>query len=388
MILQTDFPPDIRIEKELSSLCGHYQVYLLANNKNQNERVEKSENLTILRLPKFSALPQKAAIALRMPLFFNPLWLLLIFNAVKKYKIDYIHVHDLPLAQSALWIGRIKKKPVVYDMHENYPAVMKLWLKDSKLNWILKNPFLAAILDRHCLKKATKLIAVVEERKTDLVNSGIASQKIHVVSNTIQLTRFQAFDLDQTIINKYLANLTLVYIGFLGSDRGLDTAISGVSLLLDKLPSIKMVLVGDGKEKEKLKSLVNKKNIKEYVEFIPWIDFSIVPSYIAAASICIDPRPASLANDTTISHKIFQYMAMGKPLLVSDTRPFARIVSESNCGEIFKSNSAESFAEGILRIRGSKTSYGENGIKAIQEKYNWDQSGKVLLTLYDELKMR
>ena len=385
MILQDDFPPDIRLEKEISTLKETFTVHLLCNNKEARERQIESCGAQVFRINRLFFLPKKLRILLNMPVFFSPVWLWSIYKNAKRFRVHVLHVHDLPLAQAAIWVGKLLKLPVIYDMHENYPAVMKIWLKDSKTNFFFKNPYIAGLLDRSCMRGADQLITVIDERKEQLVKHGVPAQKVHIISNTINLEKFYNFTIDESIRENYKNNFTLMYIGFFSSERGLDTAIEGVALLAEHIPHIKLVLVGEGKDRELLLKLAAEKNIVELVEVKPWVDFSKVPSYIHAGDICIDPRPSNEPNDTTISHKIFQYMAMAKPLLTSDSKPFTRILSEYRCGETFHSGSPHSFAENVLKIYKSDTPYGDNGVRAVKEKYNWQETGKTLLKLYDQI---
>jgi glycosyltransferase involved in cell wall biosynthesis len=388
MILQDDFPPDIRLEKEIKSLQDRFDVYLLCNNKGALALTENYSGATVIRLNKLTWLPRKLRILYNMPLFFSPVWLLGIFKNAKKYNVEALHVHDLPLAMAAIQVGKLLRLPVVYDMHENYPAVMKIWLKDHRLNFIFKNPMVAKILDSICMRRADHLIAVIDERKDQLVRRGVPVDKIHIVSNTIDLEAFYQYNIDEKIVQEYEDFYTLMYIGFFSSERGLDTAIRGLALVKNDIPNIKLVLVGAGKDRELLMHLAQNNGVEENIDIKPWVNFSRVPSYIQAGDICIDPRPSNEPNDTTISHKIFQYMAMGKPLLTSDSKPFARILSEYRCGETFKSNSPEAFAQGVLKIYQSDTNYGENGMRAVKEKYNWRHTGNILLNLYDHIFQR
>jgi glycosyltransferase involved in cell wall biosynthesis len=78
-------------------------------------------------------------------------------------------------------------------------------------------------------------------------------------------------------------------------------------------------------------------------------------------------------------------MALAKPVVVSDAKPLVRIVTECRCGEVFVSNSPGSFAEAVVRTRSIGGDYGENGRRAVFEKYNWEISSKPLITLYETL---
>jgi len=127
---------------------------------------------------------------------------------------------------------------------------------------------------------------------------------------------------------------------------------------------------------------VARNRLEACVEFVDWVPFTKVASYMQVAEIGIVPQPGNLFINTTIPHKLFQYMASGLPLVVSDAKPLARVVAEGQCGEIFKSGSVSEFTQAVKRIRSSGIDYGKNGKQLVQAKYNWQKTAGTLSDLY------
>ncbi len=388
MVLQSDFPPDIRLEKEIDALNRNgYQVYLLCNNKNNLPRLEAiNRNFHIVRLPHFQLGGKNLQSVFGVPLSFNPIWLFYIAKACRRFKIDYIHVHDLPLALGAIFVGKLLRLPVIFDMHENYPAALEVWGKKGFLPGLFRNPSLARKLEKISLKLAKKIIVVVEEHRETLASMGVNLQKTHVVGNTVQTEKYTHLKIDEKLTEKYRDNFVLTYVGNFSPERELEVAIRGVKILAPQIPNLKLLLVGDGGIREELENLTENLGISNFVEFTGWVDFEKTPSYIAAADVCIIPQPSNDLIDNGVPHKLFQYMALEKPVIVSDAKAMARIVRETECGEIFQSHSPEDFAHAVLRIRDIKKNYGNNGKKAVSEKYNWENSARELIQLYKGLE--
>jgi len=342
------------------------------------------DGATIIRLKNYLFLNSKLQTLLNIPLFFNPIWLRMIFISVKKYKIDCIHVHDLPLAYAGILIGKMIKIPMVFDMHENYPEALRVWKKQG-IEKIFKSVQLAKILEKWVLKQANRIVVVVDEQKENLLSKSVAPSKLTVISNTVDIEKIDQISINQKILHEYDPYYMILYIGSISRDRGLETPIQAMSIITKKITNAKLFLVGNGNHKMYLENFVKKHNLEKSVEFIEWVDFKFVPTYIKASKVCIIPQPANPFINTTIPHKLFQYMYLGKPVLVSDAKPLARIVTECQCGEIFKSNSPVDFADAIKRIHDSTINYGKKGQKAVKEKYNWNQSSQELIRLYSEL---
>jgi len=107
--------------------------------------------------------------------------------------------------------------------------------------------------------------------------------------------------------------------------------------------------------------------------------------------VCIIPHVSNEHTETTIPHKLFQYMYMRKPVVVSDCRPLQRIVMETNSGAVFKSGDEFDFARVILQLFENdllRKQMGENGNRAVIGKYNWENSSRSLIGLYSNLERK
>jgi glycosyltransferase involved in cell wall biosynthesis len=132
--------------------------------------------------------------------------------------------------------------------------------------------------------------------------------------------------------------------------------------------------------------MVEMLKISEFILFVGWVDYMLFPTYISLANVCIIPQPSNPFIDTTMPNKIYEYMAMGKPVLTSDAIPLKRVIQECQCGETFKSNSATDFYKMLLKIKKSRKPYGVNGKRAVEKKYNWVISSRTLRRLYRNLE--
>ena len=116
------------------------------------------------------------------------------------------------------------------------------------------------------------------------------------------------------------------------------------------------------------------------------VDLSLIlGSYLEIADVGISPQPNNEHWNNSIPHKLFEYMSQSKPVLVTDAIPLKRIILETKAGLYYRSGDPESFADKILEIASSKTEFGANGLKAVNEKYNWKNDAKVLINMYEGL---
>jgi len=391
MILDNNFPPDIRVEKEARSLINaDHKIYLLCLKDKNQPFEELINNISIRRI----SIAQKWFIRKMNSLifftkFYHRGWAKEIEKLILEKRIESLHVHDLPLVKTALIIGKKYNIPVVADFHENYPACIRIYNYKTPL-WkriYLNNPKRWQKLEKECSEKVNKIIVVVEEAKQRIINDyNINSDKITVVSNTIDVDYFNSIPLDRKLIEKYKNNFIISYVGGFGPHRGIDTAIKSMNSVIKKIPNAKLLLIGGKVNEENLRKLTKNLELEKNIEFTGWQPSEKLPTYIFLSNICLVPHHKNPHTDNTIPHKLFQYMFMKKPVIVSDCKPLKRIINETKAGLIFQAGNPKNLAEKIIQIYKNPNQYGKKGHMAILTKYNWESEGKKLIKLYERIK--
>lgn len=383
MVLQSDYPPDIRLTKEIDVLTGAgFRIFLLCNNLGGRPRQEMVDGATVIRLRHYRFLPARL---MNIPLFFNPIWLWAIRRAIRRFEISSLHVHDLPLAMAAIWMGALFHLKAVFDVHENYPAALRIWGRKGFFGFILRNPALAEKLERSCLRRADVILTVAEEHRELFISRGVAAEKIFCVSNTVDFESYLQIAIDPRIVDAYRDQYVLAYVGKFGPERDLETAIRALKEIRSVIPNVRLLLVGEGPNREDLLRCAREQRVEDLVEITGWVNFELTPSYITASAVCIVPQPSNPLIDNGVPHKLFQYMAYARPVISSDAKAISRVLRDSRCGEIFASGSSSEFAAAVVKIFRSSFPYGEYGREAVATKYNWKVSAQELLRAYQYL---
>jgi len=394
MVLDTNFPPDIRVEKEARALlsAGH-EVHLLAYARSGGSEPSDGtvEGLRVHRVPKLPKLQRRWNLLSFYLTFHNSYWATQIQRYVRDFNLDVLHVHDLPLVGTAISVARAQNLPVIADLHENYPAALQVWRKatyDPKA-WFVANLRRWTAYEKRMTKHASHVIVVVDEAQQRLIEQhNTSAEKITVLMNVEDVDRSQGIPLNQEIISRYQDDFTISYIGGGGSHRGLDTAVQAMTYLRN-LPRLKLLLIGlRDPERRFLQSLALTEGVADLIEIHGWQPFNEVPSYIQASKICLVPHHQNAHTDSTIPHKLFQYMFMNRAVIVSSCQPLRRIVEETQSGLVFQAGDYQDLAEKIRTLYENKQlrqDCGRLGGKAILNKYNWAQESSKLCLLYDSL---
>jgi len=387
MISQAAFPPDIRLEKEIKSLSeAGYKVLVICNqyNKELNITFEYCEIKRVKAVFKSVKLNR----IINFPIFINPRFLLTVFNSIVRFKPEFIHAHDLPMVPVALIFGKLFRIPIIFDMHENYPEALKAFQKKGIINFLFKNYKAAKLLEKICIRKSDAIITVVRENSERLINQGVKSEKIYLVSNTVDLDTFATEPIDEYILQKYRNKIVLLYAGYVTPERGLDIVVRGMSFLKEKLTNSKLLIIGNGISVSALKKLMIDLSLNDFVEFIKWPGHDKLSSYFKVARIFISPQPQCEFWDTTIPHKLFEYMSQSKPVLAADSKAIKRVIEETNSGMTYKTANPEDFSAKVLEILSSNVPFGENGLKAVKQTYNWEKDSQVLIELYQDFELK
>ncbi len=387
MLLDTTFPPDSRVENEAVSLidAGH-EVHLFSlDYENKFAKNEVINGIHVHRYSPSGLTYKLSALAYTLPLFRNRIGPL-VNDFISSVKPDVLHIHDMVLGETGIRAAKKFSLPTVLDLHENRPVIMKEYVHLKKFPGnLLIQPKRWERAQRRLIKKATKVIVVTEEARQQAVKDyAIDPDGVTVVPNTIHPDIYLAYPINPSIITPS-GEFTLLYMGDTGLRRGTDTAIHALSILRNAGHPVRLVLVGSNTEDTELHKIVDDLGLQEHVLFEGWQDVSTFPSYTALSDVCLSPLKRNLHHDTTYANKIFQYMAMGKPVVVSDCPAQARVIQESQSGLVHRANDPGDLAAKILTILENpsiRKKMGEHAKTAVLETWNWKQTSRDLIAMY------
>ena len=385
------YPPDGRVEREARDLIrdGH-TMYLLARRGIHQPTREICDGVNVIRVPlPFQRF--KPAADLIYQVFQKYFIFFHILNACRKHRIEALHVHDLPYAWATTRAGGKLGIPVVFDMHENYLEMMKTGIEargyriTKPLFWL--QMALMRREEKIACRRAHKVIVVAEEHIERIEGLGIKPENIVVVTNTEDVDHFRGLPLDQNLIDQYKNDFIILYFGGLSGHRGLETAIEALPQVRREIPNAKLLLVGSGYYEKKLRQITEEAKVSKYVIFAGHQPFKTMPSYINLCRVGLIPHISTPHIETTMPNKIFQFMLLGKPVVVSSTRPMMRVVQDAQCGLIFQERDAASLAETIIKLKDAnlRRKLGENGKQAAENRYNWHRTVQALLEIYRNL---
>ena len=382
-VYQSDYPWDVRVEKLIKSISGRgHQVFLVCRNMKRRTLREVSDGINMRRLPFLPAMPISINKIISIPFYINPVWIFHIMQCVRKDKCDVIIIRDLPLLLMGIVVAKLLRKQIIYDMAECYPNMYQsmLMLENNKIvNFLLKNHYIASIVEFIAIHNVDNIIVMIEESRERLLAKGVDQDKILIIKNTPsikdQLGKSKKYEEKKT--------LRLLYVGFVTRLRGIEFAIEGLNYYYNHIVSdirVEFNVIGIGPALGYLEGLINKYKLDKYVNLLGWCSHGVVEEFYKDSDVGVLTYPQCSHWNSTIPNKLFDYMAMGMPIIASEVKPIKRIIDDVGCGVTINPDNPKTFSTCLLKMLDCdyRNQLGIRGIEAIKNKYNWENDIKKL----------
>lgn len=351
---------DVRVfHKECSSLSSAgFDVHLVVANEGDSEKngvrvhgVVSEGNSRIFRFVKTSRSVYKKALEIDATIY---------------------HFHDPELLPFALKLKR-KGKRVIYDIHEDVPKTIlaKFWI----------NKYLRKSVS-FCFRKYENYVA----SKLDFLFTAtetISKRFILVNKNTITINNYPLLSELVEVTNWESKKREVCYIGAITKIRGIEELVEGVY----KSNDVILNLAGAFDQltfEQHLKSLPSWKSVN---------DFGLVDRS-ATRSIMQDSKIGMVTFLPVPNHvdaqpnKMFEYMSAGIPVVGSFFPLWKDILEVNKCGICIDPENSDEIAKAIDLLLNDDVlakQMGENGRKAVIEKYNWSVEEEKLIHIYRQL---
>lgn len=241
---------------------------------------------------------------------------------------------------AACWASVVKRRPWVFELRDIWPESIKAVGAGGH-----SLPFrLVQHLEIFLYRRAARIVAVTHSFKRVLISRGIPAAKIGVVTNGVDLSRYEPRSKDVDLLRSLDLEGRFVagYIGTHGLAHGLDTLLEAAEIMrnLPELQHVSLVFVGDGARREELTAKAAERGL-DNVQFVGPVPKHAVARFwsILDASI-IHLRRTELFT-TTIPSKLFECMGMGIPLLLGLRGEAREIVEKHDVGLVFEPEDAQ-----------------------------------------------
>jgi RimJ/RimL family protein N-acetyltransferase len=222
-------------------------------------------------------------------------------------------------------------------------------------------------------RRAAAIRVISPGFKANLVGKGVSAEKIHVISNWVDTAFFRPLEADPALAQKFglASRFNIMYAGTIGLAQGLDTFIEAAELLKD-IPDLQFVLVGDGADLKRLQGMAAERQINN-VGFLGRHPIEMMPHFYSLADVLFLHLRDDPLFRITIPHKIFTYLACGKPILVAVEGDASQVILDAQAGMVCPPSNPAALADTVLQLYrlspSDRRAIGENGRRAAVELY-------------------
>ena len=266
-------------------------------------------------------------------------------------------------------VSRMKRAPWVLEIRD-------LWPESILAVGAIKNPFIIHLLEwleLFAYRQADRIVPVTDAFQRYIEGKGIPKEKISVIKNGADLTLYKPV----TGTNRLAESLGVqgkfvaAYLGTHGMAHHLETVLYAAQRLRE-YPDIVLILAGDGAERQRLAALRNELGLDNVLmldqqpkEQMPWL--------WALSDVSLILLKKSDLFKTVIPSKIFESMAMEKPIILGVEGESADIVRAADSGYCIEPENAEELANRLLQLRESedlRRRFGHNGRIHVRAHYD------------------
>lgn len=259
-------------------------------------------------------------------------------------------------------------------------------MQGKKNNWLRRSA--GKTMRRLLFRQANRIVAVTQGIKDNLVKSyNINHKAIEVISNGANINLFKP--MDQEIVKAELGLVQqykyVCFVGNLAPWQGVEYLIEAASLVIEKAPETRFLIVGDGMMYESLQNLVKEYHLENHFYFTGRIPYDVVPKYINASDICISPKKIIKSGYSPL--KLYEYMACGKPVIATRTDGF-EILEVHNAGLLTDSSNPLDISRAIIKLildDEMRENMGNNGMKIVNEQYSWSNTTRSIIYICENV---
>lgn len=264
---------------------------------------------------------------------------------------------------------KVRNISVVMDLEDIWP----LFLQDMGLKNTLAISFMEKSAN-YFYNNADRVLAV-SQGMVDFVKDKVSKpENVYLAPLGVNLREYSNIKFDNTLFFDKLwkDDFVIMYIGAHGRANDLESVLKTVKVfnnIYNDKKRVSFVFVGDGVQKKSLLNLKNELYLKN-VHFEDAIPGRLVPNYLKRADICLTNLKKVESFKLVRPNKLFQYMAMAKPVICGIWGEAKDIIEEANAGIYIDFTQNKTAASSIVKLIDDEEKlceFGQNGLNYIEE---------------------
>lgn len=383
MVAYTHYPTDSRVRRESEALVerGDSVDFICLGNENDN----KSELYNGVRLIKIFIKRYRGSNTIMYMISYLQFFLITTFKLIKLHLINryqVVQIHTMP--DFMVFVGIFPKllgAKILLDVHDLMPELYQSKFGLSEKHFLIR--FITWI-EKLSIRFADRAIAVHKTHLAALLGHGNPSKKFDVLLNLPDMKVFSEKEGQHLNVKE---NFEMIYHGTVSERHGLEVAVRAVKNLRGKIKGLKLKIMGDGDDIERLINLVNELDIHEHIEIcVGMIPMEQLLPKIKQADVGIVPIYLDDFTKYMLPVKLLEYVALKKPVICSRTETIQAYFDESMV-QYFSPGDIDELANCIYYLYNDNNRRSEliKNVDKFNTKYNWMSQKQIYYFIIDNL---
>lgn len=359
---------DTRIfHKEAVSLAKYFEVELHAP---ADFEFHREGNVSVHGLPRWDTVRDRRILRKELK------------RRVRRSQADVFHLHDPELIPLGFYIKLIRRRKVIFDLHENVGQTIltKKWLP---------------VLLRRLVFFVYKILEKTAARCFDQIIIAETSYGKFITHNVTEVLNYPLIDQRLEIPPEVPVQQTIdvIYIGDVTMQRGVFSMLEAASLLAESIENFNMLIIGqirDGLE-NRINDFLEEKGLSDSVSFTGRLPYPRAMQKLDSARVGLATLLPHGNYLESIPTKVLEYMFHGVPFVASNFPYWSSFLASDNAGVFVNPNDSVEIAAAVGSILSDPQlakALSSNGRQAVRQKYNWKQEEMKLLECYQNITGR
>jgi glycosyltransferase involved in cell wall biosynthesis len=281
-------------------------------------------------------------------------------------------------------VSRIKGARWVLEVRDLWPEAIRAVGAISNL-WLIR---LLEAIEGWAYRRADRVVTVTRSFAAHIVGRSVPEERIAVITNGVNLELFQSPYRDPKLEEELglQGKFVVGYFGTLGMAHRLETLLDAAEMLRDE-PEIRILIVGDGAERDRLRNMRGQRGLDNVI-MLDQQAKEQMPRFWGVADVSLATMRKAPLFTTMIPAKMFEAMAMERPVILGFEGESREIVEGAGCGIAVEPENAAEMAAAIRYLaahRDEARRMGERGHTLVREKYDRRKLAERFATLLHEL---
>ena len=312
-------------------------------------------------------------------LFFNLIWI------TRKYNLDLFHAHHtIPTGLVAIVVGKIMRLPVVVTAH-----LMDITTHGADVGPLdnikdFESNFIFSRLIRFSLNSSSRIIAVSGDLANKIELMGI-NKDVTILRNAVDISRFKPSKNIEMRQNYKIddKDILILFIGHLESFKGIFELMDAFKKIRINQDNCKLMIVGEGHEEQKVKNIVSKLDLDNYIIFTGKVSPETIQNFYQMADIFTLP-----SYTEGLPLVVVEAMACGLPVVVSKVGGIPELVKDGINGFLVPPKDRFSLTkklEILVNNEELRQKFGLKALETVDDEFNIEKKVEKMIEIYKEL---